>query len=411
MKKIISITLSLAMVITMLAGCSEEEVYRVVKINHFEGEVTVLRDEKMNAFEGLQLISEDTVETGESSKAELLADSDKHILAEENTKFVLKATGTEKSGNITINLLYGTSLIEIENKLSEESYFEVTTPNATLSVRGTTFEVNYDEETETTSVEVIEGVVAVTTDEKTEELTNGQTAVITNDGIVTEEVKENEENKEDEEIKEEKLQVRRDVYKADGTISQYDTYEYDSYGNKIKINNYEADGTLSGYHILTYDSDGNELTDDIYNSDGTPRYYYSYEYDSDNNMIKLSAYKKDKTLYFYALSEYDGNGNRIKQENYRYDGLLTDYYEYEYDGDNNVIRYSYYHNEDGTFNLMSDSIYERNSKGKPTKVSVYNGEGILESYSVYDYDADDDMIKYTTYDKDGTLVNYITYGY
>ena len=94
----------------------------------------------------LKGISEDTVETGESSKAELLADSDKHILAEENTKFVLKATGTEKSGNITINLLYGTSLIEIENKLSEESYFEVTTPNATLSVRGTTFEVNYDEE-------------------------------------------------------------------------------------------------------------------------------------------------------------------------------------------------------------------------------------------------------------------------
>ena len=76
-----------------------------------------------------------------------------------------------------------------------------------------------------------------------------------------------------------------------------------------------------------------------------------------------------------------------------------------------MIRYSYYHNEDGTFNLMSDSIYERNSKGKPIKVSVYNGEGILESYSVYDYDADDDMIKYTTYDKDGTLVNYITYGY
>ncbi|MBQ8728619.1 MAG: FecR domain-containing protein, partial [Oscillospiraceae bacterium] len=161
MKKI-SIGLVLVIAVSMIfSGCKKEEVYRVVKINHFDGEVTVLRDEKMNAFEGLQLISEDTVETGESSKAELLADSDKHILAEENTKFVLKATGTEKSGNITINLLYGTSLIEIENKLTEESYFEVTTPNATLSVRGTTFEVNYDEETETTSVEVIEGVVAV----------------------------------------------------------------------------------------------------------------------------------------------------------------------------------------------------------------------------------------------------------
>ena len=98
MKKI-SIGLVLVIAVSMIfSGCKKEEVYRVVKINHFEGEVTVLRDEKMNAFEGLQLISEDTVETGESSKAELLADSDKHILAEENTKFVLKATGTEKSG-------------------------------------------------------------------------------------------------------------------------------------------------------------------------------------------------------------------------------------------------------------------------------------------------------------------------
>ena len=312
------------------------------KNQSFEGEVTVLRDEKMNAFEGLQLISEDTVETGESSTVELLADSDKHILAEENTKFVLKATGTEKSGNITINLLYGTSLIEIENKLSEESYFEVTTPNATLSVRGTTFEVNYDEETETTSVEVIEGVVAVETEDKSEELTAGKTAVVTADEIVVEDKSEDEEKSEEEpkgprterednedgtyyirEYDADNILIKSSHYKSDDTLDYYYIYEYDSDGNKIKTSSYNADGTLDWYYIYEYDSDGKVTKTNSYNADGTFKYYWTYEYDSDGNEIKLSRYKDDGTLDFYRTYEYDSDGNKIKESYYKDDGTLN----------------------------------------------------------------------------------------
>lgn len=46
---------------------------------------------------------------------------------------------------LKIELKYGTSLIEIENKLEDGSTFEVETPNASLSVRGTTFEARYGE--------------------------------------------------------------------------------------------------------------------------------------------------------------------------------------------------------------------------------------------------------------------------
>ena len=329
----------------IFSGCKKEEVYRVVKINHFEGEVTVLRDEKMNAFEGLQLISEDTVETGESSKAELLADSDKHILAEENTKFVLKATGTEKSGNITINLLYGTSLIEIENKLSEESYFEVTTPNATLSVRGTTFEVNYDEETETTSVEVIEGVVAVETEDKSEELTAGKTAVVTADEIVVEDKSEDEEKSEEEP----KGPRTKRVDNPDGT---YYILEYNADNKLIKQSFYNADRTLN--YILEKDSNGDRIIKHIFYSDERITEYRTFEYNSNGNCIKESVYKPNKVLKCYFIYEYDSDGNEIKLSRYKDDGTLDWYYIYEYDSNGNKIKESKY-NPDGT--LISSETY------------------------------------------------------
>ena len=89
----------------------------------------------------MTLISDDKVEVNENSFLELLCDSDKHICAEENTGFVIDSDGNEKDGYITIELLYGKALFTIDNKLPKDSSFDVKTPNATLSVRGTEFSV------------------------------------------------------------------------------------------------------------------------------------------------------------------------------------------------------------------------------------------------------------------------------
>ncbi len=178
MKKIISMVISLATVITIFSGCSKEEVYRLIKVNSFEGAVTVEREEKMEVFEGLQLISEDSVEVGDDSLLELLADSDKHIVAEENTAFKLHSTGTETGGNITVDLLYGKALFTIDNKLPDGSTFEVNTPNASLSVRGTVFSAEYDSEKKETVVEVIEGIVLVAYNGGEELIEKGRTIII-----------------------------------------------------------------------------------------------------------------------------------------------------------------------------------------------------------------------------------------
>ncbi len=150
-----------AVIIAVTAG-NKEDVYRLIKVNSYEGSVYIHREETMNAFEGLQLISEDSVEVGEASLLELIADSDKHIVAEENTNFVIHSVGNEKSGNITIDLLCGKSLFTIENKLPDGSEFMVNTPNASLSVRGTIFSVEYYPEEMKTVIEVMEGKVLVT---------------------------------------------------------------------------------------------------------------------------------------------------------------------------------------------------------------------------------------------------------
>lgn len=154
------IIVAAAAIITAVLLSGKEE-YRLIKVNSFEGNVAVQRENSgsIDVFNGMKLVSRDSVNVMASSFLDLLADDDKHICAEENTGFILNSSGTSKEGYLTIELLYGKALFTIENKLNENSFFEVKTPNATLSVRGTSFSVEYNIATGETIVEVFEGKV------------------------------------------------------------------------------------------------------------------------------------------------------------------------------------------------------------------------------------------------------------
>lgn len=169
----------------ILAGCNNNEVYRLIKVNSFEGETSMNRaEEVIEMFEGIQLVSNDKVTTGSDGLVELLVDSDKNIVASADTCFAIEAVGDETQGKVTINLEYGTTLIEIQNKLTDGSEFEVVTPNATLSVRGTTFEVNYDTVTNETTVTVYDGTVEVATNIQSRDVNAGETVVVQDVNIV-----------------------------------------------------------------------------------------------------------------------------------------------------------------------------------------------------------------------------------
>lgn len=182
-------------VVVMNFISARTEEYRSIKIAEHNGEIELARGEQKiqleeaNSFSGMNLKSEDFVTTKEEAHMVLLVDSDKHIYADENTCFSVISADETENGSIKIKLEYGAALCEIDNKLPEGTTFEVETPNATASVRGTTFGVYYDAETNETKVEVSKGAVEVETPSGTERIEVGEAVLITGDeGSITPEV-------------------------------------------------------------------------------------------------------------------------------------------------------------------------------------------------------------------------------
>ncbi len=182
---LVSTLLLIIMVVLVVLFFRGKNEYRLIKVKSFEGSVKLQRDtgEVMDVFSGLRLISEDRVDVEKESMLELLADEDKHIIAEENTGFILSSQGTRKKGNITVRLLYGKALFTIDKKLNKASGFEVRTPNAIMSVRGTKFSVQYDAEKNETSIEVMEGKVQVLYEDTTRLLGPGETLLVNGNPI------------------------------------------------------------------------------------------------------------------------------------------------------------------------------------------------------------------------------------
>ena len=88
----------LAIVITVV---SSKKSYRIIKLEEYSGDVTISRKNAfLELFNGLQLLSGDESATGEESVMSLLIDSDKHMLVTPNTKFEVKATGSEEKGKV-----------------------------------------------------------------------------------------------------------------------------------------------------------------------------------------------------------------------------------------------------------------------------------------------------------------------
>ena len=173
--------------LVMSLSSKKKEEHRSVKIDEHQGEITLERDDQEmdlseeNSFRGMNLEARDAVTTQEDAHMVLLVDADKYIYADANSKFSVSAVGNEEKGKITINLEYGTAMFELENKLPPESEFEVETPNATASVRGTTFGVYYDEESNETKVEVLDGAVEIKSDAGNQTLEVGEAIFISGD--------------------------------------------------------------------------------------------------------------------------------------------------------------------------------------------------------------------------------------
>lgn len=148
-KKIALIFSLITINILILTACGKkEEDYRQIQVYKIDGTATVARaGSNMDVYENMQLQSGDIVETAANSYVQLKLDEDKYILLEPETKISLQATGDSADSNTAIFLEKGAIVNQLDNPLSEKSDYQVTTPNSTMAVRGTTFrvEITYDE--------------------------------------------------------------------------------------------------------------------------------------------------------------------------------------------------------------------------------------------------------------------------
>lgn len=145
----VSILLVIIIAVVLVLILKKDDAYRIIKVYEYEGAGLVSRDSigDIEPYNNMVLESGDkvTLNTGDMT---LKLDDDKYIYVEENTKFVLEATGTSEDSKTRIELLEGAITNDIQNKLSDESSYEINTPNSTMAVRGTTYRVTtyYDEE-------------------------------------------------------------------------------------------------------------------------------------------------------------------------------------------------------------------------------------------------------------------------
>lgn len=167
--KIIIASISIAAASTAIAAgiiLSSDELYRVLKVFEMTGPSMVMREAAgdLEAYEGMNLEGGDSLHVGDESNLRLCLDNDKYMLLDSGTIVELTAEGSSADSKTSINLIQGTILNEITNKLSENSFYEVNTPKATMAVRGTSFTVTVegnDVDGYITHVNVIHGNVAV----------------------------------------------------------------------------------------------------------------------------------------------------------------------------------------------------------------------------------------------------------
>lgn len=143
----------------------KEESYRQIQVYYLDGTATVERASvgTMEAYANMMLQTEDKISVPNDSTMQLKLDEDKYILLESGTEIRLEATGNSTDSKTKIHLEKGAVISNLENKLSNDSSYEVSTPSSTMAVRGTTFRVEVttgEDGNSYTLMSVFDGAVA-----------------------------------------------------------------------------------------------------------------------------------------------------------------------------------------------------------------------------------------------------------
>lgn len=140
----------IAAAVILFLALKKEAGYRLIQVYEVNGSAVIEREDvgSMEAYENLNLKSQDLTRVMEDSTVRLKMDEDKYMLAEAESVFRIFATGTSENSRTDLKLEQGAITMEIQNKLSDGSSYQVTTPNSVMAVRGTVFRAALEEDAE-----------------------------------------------------------------------------------------------------------------------------------------------------------------------------------------------------------------------------------------------------------------------
>ncbi|MCD7806770.1 MAG: FecR family protein [Lachnospiraceae bacterium] len=150
---IAALVLLLVVLVVALRSCGtdgeEEQVTsvsgRVIYVVSFEGSVGVERDgQALEVYENMSLTAGDTISAGADSTIRLSVDDTIYVQTDPDTTLVLEVSGTKLASQTSIDLVVGGFSCYVKEALNEESSFGITTPNATMAVRGTVFYIYWN---------------------------------------------------------------------------------------------------------------------------------------------------------------------------------------------------------------------------------------------------------------------------
>ncbi|MCM1044307.1 MAG: FecR domain-containing protein [Candidatus Gastranaerophilales bacterium] len=152
-----------AAVVMILKLNGQTDTYRDISVFELNASANVTRDgTTLDAYQGMHLENGDRILVGDGGYIRLLLDNDKYVTLEAGTEICLHATGDSTDSKTEIELVCGAVLNEIDNKLSANSSYELSTPTSVMAVRGTVFRVALTQEGEASNVNliVLDGQVA-----------------------------------------------------------------------------------------------------------------------------------------------------------------------------------------------------------------------------------------------------------
>lgn len=197
------------------------------------------------------------------------------------------------------------------------------------------------------------------------------------------------------------LEIRTTYYDETGAIEDYDTYEYDAWGNRLRHIYFLADGTVDRYYQYVYDTQGNEIESRRYGGDGVPTSWDESSYDENGSQLTSVSYDEDGAVMWRWEYEYDTSGNKVKSLYYD-DGedTLSGWSEYKYDSQGNEVERRDYDENDVLENVARR---EYDEAGNEVLFQYYDGEEELDSWTEYEYDDQGNEISSNGYEADGTL--------